>query len=153
MKLRLLSVFAIILTSASLASCTEGPVSSPSVSSTEENNLFFSKYFESGSVSNNCLELYNNSDNDISLKNYIISIYQNGSKVSDIDIELDGIIKSKDYFVISTNSSSVDLINEKADLKLDNLLFNGDDAIVLKKGGQVVDALGDYLNGSGSEFG
>jgi endonuclease YncB( thermonuclease family) len=113
----------------------------------------FSKYYETDKVKNNCVELYNKGDKAINLRGIRLDIYQNGSTQAEYSIPLSGSIEPKGYYLISTDNPENQIIKDKTDLKSDKLQFNGDDAIVLFQGSKVLDALGDYLNGSSSVFG
>lgn len=113
--------------------------------------IYISKYYESTSMMNSSIELYNPSDEDINLKDYAIDIYSNGSQVKEYSVELDGIIKKQDYFLITSNQPSNQILIDYADLQSDQLLFNGNDAIVLSYEDEIVDVIG--VIGQAIDFG
>ena len=120
--------------------------------------IFISEYAE-GSSNNKALELYNPdaSDIDLTLENYIIEIYFNGNTSSGLTIILSGIIKSNNVFVIA--HSTIDpllLPGSKIDQFYGSSWFNGNDAIVLKKGGTsgtIIDVIGQVGFDPGTEWG
>ena len=112
--------------------------------------VFFTKYFESASTWDTALELYNQSSEYINLSDYKIVIYSNGSLTPSYTVELEGVIKPKDFFVVSSTYLESEVLQAKTDMMSSNLIFNGDDAIRLTKGSIVIDALGDI--GSTVEF-
>jgi endonuclease YncB( thermonuclease family) len=116
-----------------LSACQKEPV---------EHVIYISKYYESTSLLNSSIEIYNPSDEDINLDNYAIDIYPNGSTVKEYSIKLSGNIGKQGYFLITSNQPTHALLIEKSDLKTDQLLFNGNDAIVLSYKEEIVDTIG-----------
>jgi len=105
--------------------------------------LFFSEYVE-GSSYNKALEVYNGTGADIDLTagGYNIQQYSNGSTTASATIPLTGVLKAGDVYVV-TQSSAVEEIKSVADLIYGSTsLFNGDDAIVLRKGDVFIDVIG-----------
>ncbi len=119
----------------------------------ENYDLYFTEYVE-GSSYNKALEIYNkNSDDiDLSAENYIIEIYFNGSESAGASITLNGIIRAHDVYVVA-HSSAEDAILNVADQTSGSLSFNGDDAVVLKKNGEVLDVIGEVGFDPGTEWG
>lgn len=108
--------------------------------------LMISEVLE-GSGSNCALELYNLSQNEISLDAYSIEI-QFSDEVTSV-VSLKGYtIPAEQTFVISGNNSS-DEIKNKAQLVSEQLVFNGNQPILLKKGKKLLDIIGvqDYYAG------
>lgn len=116
-------------------------------------NLFFSEYLE-GSSNNKALEIFNNTGLPIDLgsNEYKIQIYSNGSNTATSAIDLTGTIADNDVFVIA-NTSSDDAILAVADLTSGSVNFNGDDAVALLKGTEIVDVIGQIGVDPGSEWG
>ena len=111
--------------------------------------LFFSEYVE-GSGNNKYLEIYNPSDSSIDLSSYDIALYQNGSATPTATLTLSGSIASKDVFVIENSSESLSVA---ADLSNGTVMvFNGDDAIALRKSSVAVDVIGQIGTDPGSQW-
>ncbi len=104
--------------------------------------LFFSEYVE-GSSNNKALELVNTSDTRISfsLGNYKIQIFSNGNLSPSASVTLSGKIDANSVFVIS-NSSAEQAILDISDQTSGSVNFNGNDAIVLLKGSDTLDVIG-----------
>lgn len=106
-------------------------------------SIVISKLITATSLEDNVIELYNNSTKDISLKNYSINIFSNGSLEPTNKIKLPGIIKANDYFIISGKNFNKELLTTAVNYVHDsNLSFNGDDAIALVKNNKIVDLVG-----------
>nr|MBA2735812.1 lamin tail domain-containing protein [Pyrinomonadaceae bacterium] len=117
--------------------------------------LFFSEYIE-GSSNNKALEIYNGTGSaiDLAAGSYTIQIYFNGAATATA-ISLTGTANNNDVFVLA-NSSSVAAILAQADQTSSSVSFNGDDAIVLRKGGatgQILDVIGQVGFDPGTEWG
>jgi len=116
--------------------------------------LFFSEYIE-GSSYNKALEIYNGTGATIDLAagGYTIQMYFNGSATSGLDIPLTGSVANEDVFVV-TNQSAAQVIKDQADLITTTInWFNGDDAVVLSKGGLVLDVIGQVGFDPGTQWG
>ncbi|WP_414624908.1 choice-of-anchor I domain-containing protein [Calothrix sp. CCY 0018] len=118
-------------------------------------DIFISEYVE-GSSNNKAIELYNPTDTEINFgtDNYTIELYSNGASSPNQTLNLTGTIASKDVFVI-TRSNADATIQVVADVTdADGVInFNGDDAIVIKKNGAVVDVIGQIGFDPGDEWG
>jgi endonuclease G len=118
--------------------------------------LFFSEYIE-GSSNNKALEIYNGTGSAVNLATggYVVQMYFNGATTVGTSISLTGTIASGDVFVLAqSNANSV--ILAQADQTSNSNWFNGDDAIVLRKGGtsgQVVDSIGQVGFDPGTQWG
>ena len=115
--------------------------------------LFFSEYIE-GSSNNKALEIFNGTGSAIELGagGYNVQLFFNGNPAAGATISLAGSIASDDVFVLA-HSSAVAAILAQADLTTSSLSFNGDDAIVLRKGTTVIDSIGQLGFDPGSEWG
>ena len=104
------------------------------------NDLFISEYIE-GSGENKFLELYNPSLSTVNLatEGYKIEIYNNGVNSATTSIPLTGTIASNATFVIKHGSATASI---SAQLTTSSLAYNGDDALLLKKGSTLVDSIG-----------
>ncbi len=114
-------------------------------------DLFISEYIE-GSGNNKCIEIYNGTDQDISLSAYTLQLYVNGSTSGASPIVLSGNIPAGGTHVVC-NPSSVGALLTLADQTSGSLSFNGDDAVVLNKDGNPIDVIGIIGNDPGSEWG
>lgn len=103
-------------------------------------DLIISEYVE-GSSYNKALEIYNGTDSDVSLANYSLEIYSNGSS-SPTTISLgSGVLAVQEVFVIANPSASAAILGV-ADMTSGSLAFNGDDALVLVGSSQPIDRFG-----------
>ncbi len=112
---------------------------------TETPNLVISKVFDATSMSNNAIELYNPTNEAISLDDVEIRIYNNGSTTEGGDhaMTLNGTIEPANYYVISGNNATESLLLENTDFSFDsNLPFNGNDVIELFYNNQKIDQFG-----------
>ncbi|MBU0473349.1 MAG: endonuclease [Bacteroidetes bacterium] len=116
-------------------------------------DLIITEYIE-GSSNNKALEIFNGTglDIDLSLENYKIEIYYNGASINSTTINLSGIALNNDVFVISNSSANSSILNI-SDQTAGNLNYNGDDAIVLKKGSTIIDSFGEVGFDPGTEWG
>lgn len=118
-------------------------------------DLFFSEYVE-GSSKNKALEIYNPTENSIDLSAYLVKRYKNGQTSPDTELQLSGILTSKDVVVISngeitdTGFGTVDSvlfayadINGSGIYATSPMFFNGNDALTIEKAdGTIVDLFG-----------
>ncbi len=115
------------------------------------NDLFISEYVE-GRGYNKALELYNPTGSEIDLSSYSIGRYRNGQTTMDTELSLSGTIQPYDVFVILIGDDAqqepgqiAEELKNIADMRSsgiyeeDPMFFNGNDALVLMKSGDVVD--------------
>ncbi len=95
-----------------------------------DESLLISKYIDSETDS--AIELYNPTSESISLNDYHIAIYNNGSYEVNYRIELEDVdlLPGETYLVVS-NASDADLLL-LADLVSDQLVFDGNDVVQLR---------------------
>lgn len=106
-----------------------------------QNDIFFSEYIEDGR--NKCLELFNPTNKTIDLSNYTIEIYINGSS-SPVGTpwSFQGRrIGPMSVIVLCQGLSDVTLLSIR-DYPFGFGNFNGDDAVVLKNNGRILDIIG-----------
>lgn len=113
--------------------------------------LFISEYVE-GSGNNKALELYNPTNSAIALDTYSIQVYFNGNTSAGTTINLTGSIAAGATFVIADNDSAAELL-ALTDLQVTQSLWNGDDTIILRKNGVVLDSIGQLGVDPGSAWG
>ena len=103
-------------------------------------DLFFSEYVE-GTSNNKALEIYNPSAGSVNLSTvgYSVEIYSNGSTSVGTTIALTGTVAPGSVFVLKHASASASIAAQQTSASLS---FNGDDAVVLKKGTAIVDVIG-----------
>ncbi|WP_203248918.1 endonuclease [Sporosarcina beigongshangi] len=112
-----------------------------SKAATTSPGLLISEYVE-GSSFNKALELYNASGATLDLSGYSLELYANGATTATSTLALSGTLASEDTYVLYHRDAIAEL-KSKGQLENANVInFNGDDAIVLKKSGEVVDSFG-----------
>lgn len=114
-------------------------------------DLFISEYIE-GSSFNKAIEIYNGTGSEVDLSAYSLELYSNGSAAVSQSVALSGALADGDVFVLA-HASADPAILAVADLQNSTVInFNGDDAVVLRKAGDVVDAFGQIGVDPGSEW-
>lgn len=120
-------------------------------------DLFISRYIE-GSSLNKAVEIYNGTGAAIDLDagNYVVAYYFNGSTTAGFQESLTGTVSAGDVFVLSNPDAALtNILNESDQASGSNSWYNGDDAVVLWKGGvdgTVLDSLGQVGVDPGSEW-
>jgi len=103
-------------------------------------DIFISQYIEGGSY-NKFIEIYNPLDVAVDLSQYTLELYSNGGTATTATLTLSGTLAPGAVIVIY-NNKTVPLIYT-GDIVDNNVInFNGDDAVVLKHNGVVVDSIG-----------
>ncbi|HYP25593.1 MAG TPA: Ig-like domain-containing protein [Blastocatellia bacterium] len=127
------------------------PTPAPVRAATAE--LFFSEYIE-GSSNNKALEIYNGTGAPINLgaNGYNVQMFFNGNPVSTLTINLTGTVADGDVFVLAQSSANATILAQ-ADQTNGSGWFNGDDAVVLRKGTTIIDSIGQIGNDPGTEWG
>lgn len=115
--------------------------------------LFFSEYIE-GSSNNKALEIFNGTGSaiDLATAGYNVQMFFNGNPVSTLTINLTGTVANGDVYVLAQSSASATILAQ-ADQTNGAGWFNGDDAVVLRKGATVVDVIGQIGVDPGTEWG
>ena len=128
-------------------------VSSPPTTSAATSELFFSEYIE-GSSNNKALEIYNGTGSSINLATgaYSIQMFFNGSATAGLTINLTGTVADGDVYVVAQSTASATILAQ-ADQTNGSGWFNGDDAVVLRKGTTVIDVIGQIGFDPGTEWG
>src|SRR4051794_1355954 len=119
-------------------------------------DMFISEYVE-GSANNKALEFYNGTGSalDLASGQYVVQLYFNGAKDATATIPLTGTVAAGHTHVLAASSANADLL-AKTDQTYGGALFNGDDAIVLRKGGAsgpVLDSFGELGVDPGAAWG
>ena len=114
-------------------------------------DLFISEYIE-GSSFNKAIEIYNGTGGAVDLSVYTVELYSNGAASPSQSVTLSGTLADGDVFVISHASADAAIL-AVADVTSSLVInFNGDDAVVLRKSGVVVDAFGQIGFDPGSQW-
>ncbi len=115
--------------------------------------LFFSEYVE-GSSSNKALEIYNGTGASVDLTagGYSVQVFSNGAATAGTSVPLGGTLAAGDVFVLAQASADAAILAQ-ADLTSGAGLWNGDDAITLRKRDTVLDVIGQIGVDPGAEWG
>ncbi|MEU5937837.1 lamin tail domain-containing protein [Micromonospora sp. NPDC047548] len=124
----------------------------PTAASAAPTDLFISEYVE-GSSNNKAIELFNGTGSpvDLTAGGYQLQLYFNGS-TTPTNIALSGTVAAGDVFVFAA-STAAPAVLAQADQTTGASLFNGDDAIVLRRAGTVLDSIGQVGVDPGTEWG
>ncbi|MEU7845204.1 lamin tail domain-containing protein [Micromonospora sp. NPDC049114] len=124
----------------------------PTAASAAPTDLFISEYVE-GSSNNKAIELFNGTGAavDLTAGGYQLQLYFNGS-TTPTSIALAGTVAAGDAFVFASASAGAAILAQ-ADQTTGASLFNGDDAIVLRRGATVLDSIGQVGVDPGAEWG
>ena len=148
MRVRPLAVLAAALAAVPLAL-------SPGAASAAPTELFISEYVE-GSGNTKAIEVYNGTGAAVNLTDagYRIEMYFNGGTTAGLTVPLTGTVADGDVFVLA-HAQAAEAVLAVADQTSGSGFFNGDDAIVLRRGagGPVVDVIGQVGTDPGSEWG
>lgn len=114
--------------------------------------LFFTEYIE-GTSNNKALEIYNGTGAAVTLTgNYNVQMFFNGSASAGLTINLVGTVANGDVFVLAQSSANATILAQ-ADQNNGSGWFNGDDAVVLRKGTTIIDVIGQIGSDPGTEWG
>jgi predicted extracellular nuclease len=99
-------------------------------------DLIISEYVE-GSSLNKALEIYNGTGHAVNLtaEGYAIDIYFNGQPSPGTTIQLSGTLSDGDVFVVADDGANPAIL-AVADQTSSASFFNGDDTVILRKGGK-----------------
>ncbi|MFH1331347.1 MAG: ExeM/NucH family extracellular endonuclease [Actinomycetota bacterium] len=119
-------------------------------------DLFFSEYVE-GSGYNKALEIYNATGAavDLTAGGYAVDMYFNGNTAVGRTVTLTGTVAGGDVFVVAGVQPTTDpaILATADQTDITTSWFNGDDAVVLRKGGVVLDVIGQVGLDPGTEWG
>jgi predicted extracellular nuclease len=126
-----------------------GPASAGAAST----ELFFSEYIE-GSSNNKALEIFNDTGATVNLAagGYDVQMCFNGSSACTLTIALTGSVADGDVYVLAQSAASGTILAQ-ADQTNGSGWFNGNDAVLLRKNGVVVDSIGQRGANPGTEWG
>jgi hypothetical protein len=108
----------------------------------QTSDLLITEYVE-GSSNNKYLELFNGTGSPIDLgaQNYRVEVYANGSNTPTSLIPLTGVVAPGGVYVIAHPNATA--WSGTPDLLSFGLNYNGDDAVALRKGNNLVDLVGN----------
>ena len=142
----------IVLSAGLLASLGIPAVPPAAVAATIATDLLISEYVE-GSSNNKAIELYNGTGKTMDLSAYSLELYSNGAATASQTLKLAGTLDNGKTYVIYNGLSVADLIS-KGDLSNSTVInFNGDDALVLKNAGTIIDSFGQVGFDPGTAWG
>ncbi|WP_378080138.1 ExeM/NucH family extracellular endonuclease [Aeromonas bestiarum] len=105
--------------------------------------LLISEYLE-GSSNNKAVELSNLGATPVDLSQYRLALYANGKPLTDTptnSLALQGTLAPGASLVLANPSANAEIL-AKATQTSGNLVFNGDDALVLYRGSEIIDSFG-----------
>ncbi|HET9322878.1 MAG TPA: Ig-like domain-containing protein, partial [Gaiellaceae bacterium] len=116
-------------------------------------DLFISEYVE-GTSNNKAIEIFNGTGAPVNLTTglYGISMYFNGSSTAGLTINLNGTIAPGDVFVLAATLADPAILTQ-ADQLTSAGIYNGDDAVALRKGSATIDVIGQIGFDPGTEWG
>jgi len=118
------------------------------------NDLFISEYLEGSSYSK-AIEIYNGTGSsvDLTASAYNLKVFFNGSTTAATIITLTGVIAPGDVYVVAPPKASAEVLAQADQVSSTNSWFNGNDAVVLYKGTDVVDSIGKVGEDPGTYWG
>lgn len=116
-------------------------------------DIFISEYIEGGSF-NKAIEIYNGTGAavDLGANVYTLELYSNGAATASQSVALSGVLADGDVYIVAHGSADAVILAETDLISSTVANFNGDDAVVLRKNGAVVDAFGQIGFDPGSEW-
>ncbi len=105
--------------------------------------LFFSEYVE-GTSFNKAIEIFNGTGApvDLGANGYKIELYSNGATAVSATLALTGTVANGDVFVAAHPSANATILAQADATSATAINWNGDDAVVLRKGSTIVDVIG-----------
>ncbi|MFM6850668.1 MAG: ExeM/NucH family extracellular endonuclease [Terrabacter sp.] len=140
------------VTTAALAVGITPFVAAAPASAAAPTELFFSEYVE-GTGSNKAFEVYNGTGASVNLATagYSVQVFSNGSGSAGTTINLTGTVANGGVHVVANNTSTNDpALLAAADQLTASVNYNGNDALVLRKGTAVIDVIGQIGNDPGA---
>jgi predicted extracellular nuclease len=103
-------------------------------------DLILSEYVD-GSISNQAIEIYNGTGAPVNLNNYRLELYSNTNTTPNATVTLSGSLANDATWVIVSPGAGPQL-TARADQLSNVISFNGNDSVVLRRNGAVVDSFG-----------
>ncbi|GGL77656.1 ExeM/NucH family extracellular endonuclease [Wenxinia marina] len=114
-------------------------------------DLIISEYIE-GSGLNKAIEIFNGTGATIDLSLYTLELYSNGSSSVSQSVQLEGTLADGEVHVLAHSGASAEILAQADQISGSVINFNGDDAVVLRRGTTVIDAFGQVGVDPGSEW-
>ncbi|MCA0987102.1 cell wall-binding repeat-containing protein [Guptibacillus algicola] len=108
-------------------------------------NVIISEYIEGGSY-NKAIELYNGTGSSVDLSAYTLETYTNGVAPPKYSLTLNGTLADGEVYVLSHDNANQAILDQADTTNQTVVNFNGNDPIVLKKNGTIVDSFGQIGN-------
>ena len=126
---------------------------SPRPAGAAPTELFISEYVE-GTSNNKAIEIFNGTGAlvDLAADAYDLQYFFNGNPVAGLTINLTGSVADGDAYVVAQASANATILAQ-ADQTNSSNWFNGDDAVVLRRAGVVIDSIGQAGVDPGTEWG
>ena len=117
-------------------------------------DLFLSEYVE-GSGFDKAVEIFNGTGApvDLAAGGYTLELYSNGSATPSQSVALTGTLAEGDVFVVSRADADPAIVAQTDLFAPAVANWNGDDAVVLRRGGAAVDVIGQIGVDPGSQWG
>ncbi|MFH1119490.1 MAG: FG-GAP-like repeat-containing protein [Bacteroidota bacterium] len=125
------------------------PQAGPPITLTDCDELFISEYLE-GSSYNKAIELFNPTTETINLDGYEISVYQDGSLFPTQTVELSGSLSAMGTYVVAHGSANAGILALAG--QTFGFGFNGNDAVVLLRNGDIIDIVGKIGYDPGTQW-
>jgi len=115
--------------------------------------LFISEYIE-GSGNSKAIEIYNGTGAavDLAAGGYNLQYHFNGNPSAGLTINLTGTVANGDVYVVAQSTADAAILAQ-ADQTNGSSWYNGDDAVVLRKGTTIIDVIGQIGFDPGAEWG
>ncbi|PID29735.1 MAG: hypothetical protein CSB55_01180, partial [Candidatus Cloacimonadota bacterium] len=118
------------------------------VENIESSNLIITEVNSTQSAMASYIEVYNNTDETLSLDNVVMKYFNNGSDTPTGTFELSGSVNAGEYFILARNQAAFEnqYPDKTADFSYGSMYLNGgQDAIILEHNGNNI----DYFNSAG----
>ncbi|MER1987565.1 MAG: chitobiase/beta-hexosaminidase C-terminal domain-containing protein [Solibacillus sp.] len=136
-----------IFLATSLVASVAVPVAAETTPVPLASNLLISEYVEGSYGNNKAIEIFNGTGRTIDLSEYTVELYTNKNTTTTVanTLNLTGILTTGDTIVIYHEQADEE-IKEKGKIAHGVTNFNGNDTIVLKHNGEVIDSFGKIAN-------
>ena len=118
-------------------------------------DLFISEYIE-GSSYNKAIEIYNGTGTMVDLSLYTVELYANNSSggiaATSTKMSLTGTLNNNATYVIANSSVADATILAKKNITHSVIAFNGNDPVLLKKNGNIIDIVGKMNENPGTAW-